>query len=798
MAWPKRHDSYSRRTGSYQPALDGLRAIAVVGALLFHAEVLRGGFLGVDLFFVLSGYLITGLLLNEAWATNTIDLARFYTRRFRRLAPALILVLLVTLLWTYRFAPPAVAPTAAKQVGWSVAYLNNWYALFGKVGYWGAGTTALPLNHLWSLAIEEQFYLVWPLVILLLVKAGLGLRDLVWAVGGLAVLSGALQWLIADGSGVNRAYLGTDTRFAALAIGATVAILLTEVTAERTARDVGDRIAARRWSMAVIASTVFLGVSWVTADLSNISLYHGWLIGCSAAAGVIIAAVVTNRTSWYALVLSRRPLVWIGKRSYSLYLWHWPIWVMFNGAAMHDTGADLWTVRIFLTVLVSTLSYKYVEQPIRNSSLSGRQLLASMGPVAAGVGAMVIMLPPVLPVALGSRPVLLGAPPLGGPTRTALGRPGAPAPATSLRILVTGDSWGRNMGYALSLADPARRNTVIDLGVPGCGLLTPESNGCPTQIQSWTHAEAINHPDVALLVEGTYDQGAAVQKNGTGAVCAPAYQAQYRQALDTAIAALHGSANLPVFLTTDRDTLIGDPQSAQCMNDMLTAAAKRNGATVFDLDGVLCPGGVCITEHDGQPVYDETEHLGPAGQQWVGGLVLAAIEAGITPPPADAAPLAPGPCQVAKTTSPVRIVSYIAHAAAPYLDSPTQKKLTDGVLGQATFVDPAWMGWQSTTTDIALHLGATAKVCSTSSTWLQVLGGAVVVPPTIDVYVSNAAGQLGRLLGSAQAPQLDLTDQTATVTVNGTQPIQGRYVTVRVNSFGSWSMVDEVAVRALP
>jgi peptidoglycan/LPS O-acetylase OafA/YrhL len=790
-----------RRTGRYQPPLDGLRALAVVGAMLFHANALRGGFLGVDLFFVLSGYLITGLLINEAWATGTIDMARFYTRRFRRLAPALALVLVVTLVWAYRFAPPAVAPAAAKQVGWSVAYLNNWYALFGKVGYWGAGTTTLPLNHLWSLAIEEQFYLVWPVVIVFLVRAGLRLRRLRLVIAGLAAASGAWQWIVADRFGVNRAYLGTDTRFTALAIGATIAVLFKEVS-ERPiqvgsprASNAGTRRTAGRWNLAVLGSVTFLGFSWVVADLSKVSLYHGWLLACSAAAGLLIAAVVANPASWFAVLLSLRPLVWIGKRSYSLYLWHWPIWVMFNGSTMGDSGADLWTVRIFLTVVVSALSYKYVEQPIRNSSLSGRKMVAAMAPLAAGIGVLVIAVPPVLPVSLGNRPVLLGSPP--SPSG-AIAVNGSPTPAGSLRILVTGDSWGRNMGYALSLADKTKRDTIIDLGIPGCGLLTAQSKGCSNQFQSWAHTEATNSPDVALLVEGTYDQGAAEQAGGVGAVCAPGYQQQYQQALDTAISTLHGTANLPVFLTTDRQTLTGDPASTTCMNNMLTAAAKRDRATLFDLGGLLCPSGRCVTEHDGAAVYDDTEHLAPAGQQWVGGLVLEAINSRVKPAPAGAVRSATGPCQSMTATRAVPVASYQANPEAPYLDSADHTKLTDGVLGKATFLDPAWMGWQTTTTDIVEDLARPAKVCSATSDWLQVLGGAVVVPPTIDVYVSNVAGRLGQLLGSVQAPQLDGSDQTATMTVNSPRPIFGRYVTLRVNTFGSWSMVDEVGVRVLP
>jgi peptidoglycan/LPS O-acetylase OafA/YrhL len=817
--------SAADRDGKYQPALDGLRAFAVVGAMLFHANALRGGFLGVDLFFVLSGYLITGLLLTEGLARRTISITGFYTRRFRRLAPALAAVLVFTLVWTYVAAPAAIAPTAATQVGWSVAYLNNWYALFGHVGYWGSHATILPLSHLWSLAIEEQFYVVWPVLLLVMIRLGARLRHFLRVAGGLAIVSAGWQWWVADHWGASRAYLGTDTRFTALAIGATVAVLL-KMSADRRAdaawsgapveedevsaafwratehdwvhrrhtRLVGNVRHARLWTLGVIASTAFLAFSWARADLTRTSLFHGWLAGCSVAAGVLIAAVATNRSAWYARLLSLRPFVWIGKRSYSLYLWHFPLWVIFNGSSMHDSGFNLWAVRLSLTVVVSMASYTFVEQPIRRSTLSGVKMALSLGPVGAGLAALVIAAPPVLPAELGSARVVLGVDGGAGSSRT-LTSPSLP-PSQALRILVAGDSWARNMGYGLTLADSARRDTVIDLGIPGCGLLTPNSAGCSTQTQSWEHSEANDHPDVALLMEGTFDAGAVEQAGGPGAACAPAYEGQYNRALDSAIATLHTNG-LPVFLTTNRDSEVGDVQSTDCINQMISAAAKRDGAHLFDLHDVLCPAGGCLTDHDGLPIYDDTGHLGVDGQRWIGGLLLAAFQSAVKPGAA-VAPAATGVCQTsAAQVKPVRIASYVTTPSAPYLDSPAHNKLIDGVRGKPTFADPAWMGFHTTSTSIVEKLAAPAPVCSAASTWLQVLGGAVAIPTSVDVYVSDVAGQLGQKLGSVEAPSLGLDDQTATLTVSGAQPVTGEYVTVQVNSIGDWALTDEFSTAAL-
>lgn len=166
---------------------------------------------------------------------------------------------------------------------------------------------------------------------------------------------------------------------------------------------------ARLWTFGVVGSTAVLAVSWVSADLARTSLYHGWLAGCSVAAAVVIAAVATNPSAWYTRFLSLRPFVWIGRRSYSIYLWHFPIWIVFNGTSMHNSGFNLWAVRLFLTVVVSMASYTLVEQPIRRSMLSGLKMGSWLGPIGAGLAALVVVTPPTLPIELDSTRVVLGA-----------------------------------------------------------------------------------------------------------------------------------------------------------------------------------------------------------------------------------------------------------------------------------------------------------------------------------------------------------------------------------------------------
>ncbi|MDQ6796637.1 MAG: acyltransferase [Actinomycetota bacterium] len=774
----------SAKAGSsrrYLPGLDGLRALAVVAAMLFHAGVLRGGFLGVDLFFVLSGFLITGLLLEEGLSSGRIKLTRFWARRIRRLAPALLAVLGVTLLWAYYGASPSMAQTTTKQTAWSLIYLNNWFALFANVGYWGATATKTPLNHLWSLAIEEQFYLVWPVTVALVMKLRHRRLDRQRTIATIAVaaagLSGLLQLWFAERSGTQRAYLGTDTRAVALFVGCLLAVLVRGSLAKHQAAAGQGR---RGWNAAFALAALWLGVSWVGADLAQAWLYRGWLVSCSVAAGVVVAAAATQPTAWYTRLLSSRVLVWVGKRSYSLYLWHWPVWVMLSPAATGSSGADLWVVRMAVTMFASMASYAWIEQPVRNSRFSGWQLAPALGAVAAAFGVVAIALPPALPAALGSQPVTLAG--SGG--------------AGYLRVLLAGDSWARNMGFGLALADADHRNTYINLGDGGCGLLAGHSE-CDRQDGRWRDALATDHPDVALLITGSFDGGAGAVIDGrTLMPCSPDYDSAYARKLDEVINLLRGPDRIPIYLTTVRDNTLR-PSSSDCINTLLTDAARRNSAGLLDLHGQLCPNGACLSEHDGQPIYDDTMHLAPPAQRWIGGWILDTLQRHVTPPRSNAGAEPGETCTSAAASGaasaqPLPVASYVSHAEAPYPDSPTRSKLTDGRHGGVDFRDPAWEGWQNEPSDIVLTLDSDHPVCGVTSTWLQVPGAAIFLPTELDVYVSEKEGQLGSLLGTAQPPGVSAADQTVTIKMAANTEVTGRYVTVRVRSLTAWSFVDEV------
>ncbi|RJQ73762.1 acyltransferase [Pseudonocardiaceae bacterium YIM PH 21723] len=753
---------------SYRPfrhvaGLDGLRAFAVVGAMLFHAGVLPGGFLGVDLFFVLSGFLITGLLLHEADRTGRIDLLGFWTRRIRRLLPAVLLLLAVILVWVYTWAPPATAHATANQTAWSLVYLNNWSALFGDAGYWAATAIRTPLTHLWSLAIEEQFYLVWPLLVAGAFRLRRSHRVIATAALTAASLSAGWQFLAAAEYGTERAYLGTDTRAVALALGCLLAVLL----ARRA--DLAARVSPRIWGVVALVTGGWLAWSWGTAEIAEAGLYRGRLVSCGVAATLLVAAVATCPDSRFVRVLSARPLVWLGKRSYSLYLWHWPIWVMVDG----------WIPRIGLTLLAAVISYNLVEQPVRHSSLAGRRLVWSMGLPSAAIAVLVLVFPPALPPSMAGQPVSLAG--SGG--------------SGSLKVLIAGDSWARNMGFGLSLADTGKRDTFINLGVGGCGLVNwMDPSSCQRVVSQWPEAVATHHPDAVLLMTSSYDTGANVTVDGRKLTpCAPGFAEFYGQKLDRAIAALSGPDRIPVYLTTGWDDRHSGATAPGCINKIQAEAADRNSAHLLDLGGLLCPEGRCTTSREGQSVLDETNHLAPAGQRWAGGWILEALHREVHARGGAPEVLGQNPCRETPDRAvPVTVQSYSSQPDKLYPDSGNE--LTDGVVGPPTFSDPSWQGWQQGKPTIVLDLGTSQQVCEVKSMWMQELKTAIVLPTSVSARVSDDPAGKGELLGISTGPQISAGSQVAPIRIAGNTPLTGRYVTIDVDTVGPWSFLGEVVV----
>ncbi len=345
------------------PGLDGLRGLAVVGVLLFHAGHLEGGYLGVDLFFVLSGFLITSLLVAEWDRSGTLDLRRFWSRRLRRLLPAALVVLVAT----SALAATDLTPDGLARYRWdAVAALGNvanWRAIASSADYWAELGTPSPLRHMWSLSIEEQLYVTWPLVVLGALVVGarrrLGRQALLVTALALTAASVAtMAWFGRDGD-VLRAYYGTDTRASAVLIGALVAIGLSG-----RSWDGHQRVPALLGRLSVVAAGV-LGAAWLWADGESRWLYLGGLPALSAAGAVVVAATALGGGGPLRAVFELAPLQVLGRISYGVYLWHWPVYVALDEDDLDVGRWGLTAVRVAVTLVVAGLSYVLVEQPIR-------------------------------------------------------------------------------------------------------------------------------------------------------------------------------------------------------------------------------------------------------------------------------------------------------------------------------------------------------------------------------------------------------------------------------------------------
>jgi peptidoglycan/LPS O-acetylase OafA/YrhL len=552
-----------RSTIAYQPALDGVRALAVAAVLLFHAEVagFDGGYLGVSVFFTLSGYLITSLLVHEYDRTDRIDLRTFYGRRVRRLLPASALCLAaIVLISVVSDAFVGVADLRRQIVG-SILQVANWVFLAGEGSYQqifqSTGGARSPVEHFWSLAIEEQFYWVWPPTMLFILgrvrsqRARTGVLAAVTAVFVVAAPVIAAVW------GPDAAYWASPARFAEILLGALLAVVL----AHRTVP------AAVAWlapaALAALAACVVL------FPASSGPAYEGWLpLVAVASTALVLGLQVPGPVS---RTLSLPPFVWLGRISYGVYLYHWPVYVLLDA---QRTGLDrpvLVPIQLALTLAVAQLSYTWFEQPVRRAKRMPFRV--TIGGGALATVAVVVLALTVVPKPLGEyylpddatveavaidvgagddEPLasLTGTAPV--PTRTAptstvpastvpasTATPattsdavGATSPATPpastapplpplarpVRIVVAGDSTARATGTGLlywAAANPDLAQVEV-VGAPGCGFLLggerreggfkPAPDGCDV----WLGAElptrvAELQPDVVMMMVTSWD-----------------------------------------------------------------------------------------------------------------------------------------------------------------------------------------------------------------------------------------------------------------------------------------------------
>lgn len=355
----------------YMPGLDGLRAIAVLGVLLYHAGLtwMPGGFLGVDLFFVLSGFLITSLVLGELGNTGRLDFKKFYIRRARRLLPAMLLTLVFAALIAATIAPDA-ASAVRRDIPAAFFYVTNWVYVFADVSYFEAIGRPPLLQHLWSLAVEEQFYLIWPAVVFFAFRRGRSVLvrrvAVIGAVGSTAlmvIMSLANSYPVPnDGSA---AYFNTFAHMMGLMVGAGLA---TFWHPSRIRADVSGTARLLIDAVAVLALVLTIGAFVVFDDFSSF-LYRGGFLVFSVLVGLLVA-MVTHPASRVGLLLGRQPMRYIGERSYGLYLYHWPVFLILRpGIDTPLTGLANVVLQFAVTFAIAELSYRYVELPIRHGAL---------------------------------------------------------------------------------------------------------------------------------------------------------------------------------------------------------------------------------------------------------------------------------------------------------------------------------------------------------------------------------------------------------------------------------------------
>ncbi|MFM8528157.1 MAG: acyltransferase family protein [Ilumatobacteraceae bacterium] len=599
-----------RRGIAHHPGLDGLRGLAVALVVLFHADLpwMSGGFLGVSVFFTLSGFLITSLLLNESEQQGSIDLRAFWSRRLRRLAPASLAVIVAVVGLASWLSTTTEAARIEGDAVSAALYASNWRFIVAEHSYADLFSAPSPLLHIWSLSIEEQLYVVLPVIVAATLAVGWTRRRLGILLGVLALASTMVGIAV---SGVDRVYYGTDTRAAELLLGAVLACLAggrlgegATSRAERTLKVLGP-----------VALTVLVALAVTSEPRSTWIAGGGLAIFALVSVLLVVASIVRGpiRT-----ILSWSPLRALGRVSYGVYLVHWPVFVFLTEDRLGVGGVVRLTVCIASTVLVAAASHRWFERPVRDGRLFTTPIRAASAFVI-GVSASVVLplvvlaegetIPGTAPTVLVT--TTLATPSEGIPDATSVeGEPDSetgdsPSDDAPVTALVLGDSTANNLARALAdVADPGFG--VVDAGVIGCPLVpavrvfdqpgeSRDTTYCPVPSNTVRESLEWTPVDLVLVVVGPPSRWA--YENAAGEIVEPstdAYVDDLNRTMDALVAAA-GGRPLIVFdapyVRDDERVLGDDPVLVDLWNAVVDEWDARDEVAVYRYSKLFAPAG---------------------------------------------------------------------------------------------------------------------------------------------------------------------------------------------------------------
>ncbi len=623
-----------------------MRAVSILGVLAFHSGlpgIENGGFFSQDIFFVLSGMLITLILLRGREQGSARQLTRFYLGRARRLLPALLVMVLVVELFVQLIAPPGQYPGFRGDVLSVFGYYGNWHFIAANANYFQSTGSPSLFTHMWSLAVEEQFYFVWPLLLLLTIyvaavfkRRGLWLVLILSALGALAS-GGWMALLYRRGASPTRLYYGTDTHIQVILVGCFLGALLAMVKTRRGSHGLVPVAESPRLKNALVlcglGALVGLFWQWTHAGSSDPLTFQGGFLITALMAAVLIASVACVPTSRMARTLAAPPLRFIGTISYGMYLWYFPIFQYVDGAHTGLRSWSLFAVRTLLVVAVAWFSYVVIERPIRSGTIhfsykspDRRRPTVWIVALAVAVGAVMaatVTSPSSSVSSVAAAPTVTGAPNVVAAAASSL---------DSTKLLIVGDSTALTLGVDLPGTGPTWNASIDEQGLEGCGVAigplvredgsvtappAPCNSGSPRDVQWPARLSSLVrtvHPKTVVLLAGRWEVADRFFDGRWTSILDPSlrtyilHQIELAVRVGTAEGAHMALLTSPCFSSgeqPDGSPWPNDsPRRLGVYNQLLDRVARQFSATtsVVNLGAMVCPGGEFRSVIDGVTV----------------------------------------------------------------------------------------------------------------------------------------------------------------------------------------------------